>query len=60
MANAGMADFNLNPGNFVQWLGCEFIGQYCNVQATLDAVQGLISPDDYAHMEQILLEVQLS
>ncbi len=60
MANAGMAHFGLNPGNFVQWLEGKFTGQYCNVQATLAAVQGLISPDDYAHTEQILLDRRLS
>jgi hypothetical protein len=56
MANTGMAHFGLNPANFIQWLGVEFTGQYHEVQATLAAVQGLISPDDYAHIEQILLE----
>jgi hypothetical protein len=56
MANDGMANFSLNRGNFIQWLRGEFTGKYCDVQAILAAVQGLISPDDYARMEQILLD----
>jgi hypothetical protein len=56
MANATMVHFGLDPGKFVRWLRGKYTGQHCDIQALLHAVQNRISPNDYNHMKQILLD----
>jgi hypothetical protein len=55
MASAAMIYFGLDPRKFVQWLGGEYIGHHWDVQMTLDAVESHITPRDFEHMKQILL-----
>ncbi len=50
-----MVYFGLDPGKFVRYLVGKYTGQNCNVQRTLDAVQDHVTPEDYEHMNWILL-----
>jgi hypothetical protein len=56
MASAAMVHFGLDPGKLVRWLGGEYIGERRDVVLILAAVKDLISEEDYAHMEQILID----
>jgi hypothetical protein len=56
MASAAMIHFILDPGNFVSYLGGEYMGYTRDVHRTLSAVKEHISPEDLAHMKQILLD----
>jgi hypothetical protein len=57
IASAAMIHFGLDPGKFVCFLGGDHTGYSHNIPRTLSAVKDHISPEDLAHMKQILLEV---
>lgn len=56
MANAAMLHFGLEPGNFVRWMGGEYIGIRRDVPRILGALKGLISDEDLFHVRRILLQ----
>jgi hypothetical protein len=56
MASAAIINFGLDPCKFVHFLGGENTCYSCNVQRTLSVVKDHISPEDLAHMKQILLD----
>jgi hypothetical protein len=56
MASTAMIRFGLEPGKFVRFLGGEYTGYNRNVHRILSAVNDHISPEDLAHMKQILLD----
>jgi hypothetical protein len=56
MASASMIRFGLDPGKFICFLEGEYTSYSRNVQRTLSAVKDHISPEDLAHMKQILLD----
>jgi hypothetical protein len=56
MASAAMIHFGSDPSKFVHILGGEYTGYSRNVQRTLLAINNSISPEDLAHMKQILLD----
>jgi hypothetical protein len=56
MASAAMVHFGLDPDKFVRWLWGKYMGYHRNIQTTLDAVQSHVTPDNFEHMRQILLE----
>jgi hypothetical protein len=56
IVNEAMIHFGLDPGKFVCFLGGEYSGYSHNVQRTLSVVKDHISPEDLAHMKQILLD----
>jgi hypothetical protein len=56
MASMAMIHFGLDPGKFVCFLGAEYTGYTHNVHRTLSVVKDHISPEDLAHMKQILLD----
>jgi hypothetical protein len=55
MASAGMIHFGLDPGKFIRFLGGEYTGYTHDVHRTLSAVKDHISPEDLAHMKQMIL-----
>jgi hypothetical protein len=55
MASAAMIHFGLDPGKFVRFLRRKYTDYSCDVQKTLSMVNH-ISPEDLAHMKQILLD----
>jgi hypothetical protein len=56
MASVAMIYFGLDPGKFFRWLGGKYTGHHWDVQMTLDAVKSHITPRDFEHMKQILLD----
>ncbi len=54
--SAAMIYFGLDPGKFFRWLGGKYTGHHWDVQTTLDAVEFHITPGDFKHMKQILLD----
>ncbi len=56
MASAAMVHLGLDPGKFVCYLSGEYIGQYWNVQLTLDTVCDHVTSDDYNHIKRVLLD----
>jgi hypothetical protein len=56
MTSAAMIHFGMDPSKFVRFLGGEYTGYSCNTHRTLSAVKDHISPEDLAHMKQILLD----
>jgi hypothetical protein len=56
MASTAMIHFGLDPGEFVRFLSGEYTGQHWDVRHTLDAVRDHITPDNYGHIKQILLD----
>jgi hypothetical protein len=53
MASAAIIYFGLDPGKFVRFLSGEYIGQYRNVQLTLDAVKDHLTADNDNHIKLI-------
>jgi hypothetical protein len=56
MMSAAMIHFGLDPGKFVHFPGEQYTSYSRNVQRKLSVVKGHISPEDLAHMKQILLD----
>jgi hypothetical protein len=56
MASVAMILFGLDPGNFVCFIVGKYTGHHQDVCCTLNAVQYYITPDDYEHTKQILLD----
>jgi hypothetical protein len=56
MASAAMIYFGLDPKKFARWLGVKYTGRHWDVQTTLDAVESHITPRDFKHVKQILLD----
>ncbi len=51
-----MIQFGLDPGKFVCFLAGKYTGHIWDVHPTLNTVQDYVTPDDYEHMKQILLD----
>ena len=56
MANVAMLHFGLHPGNFVRWMGGEYVGEHSDFPQILKAVKPHVSEEDYFHVRRILLQ----
>ncbi len=56
MASVAMIHFSLDPGKLFCFLAGKYTGHYWDVCDILNAVQDHITPEDYEHVKQILLD----
>ncbi len=56
MASVAMNYFVLDPGKLVRFLSGEYTSQNWDIRRTLDAIQDLVTSDDYGHIKRILLD----
>jgi hypothetical protein len=56
MASVAMIHLGLDPGKFVCFLAGEYTGHHQYVCRTQYAVQDYVTPDNFYHIEQILLD----
>jgi hypothetical protein len=55
MASVAMVYLGLDPGKFVRYLAGEYTGQHQDVWRTVNTVKNHVTPKDYEHIKQILL-----